>query len=89
MTRKTTLALVGLAVVALILTTAGPARAEDYDIRLTRPMKKGEKFWLMAKGTRADFSVMTQDGQIVREDELTIRIELQAILEAAERELGA
>jgi hypothetical protein len=67
-----------------MLTTAGLAHAEDHEIRLTRPMKKGDKYWLMAKGTRADSSVMTKDGQTVREDELTIRIELQAILEILE-----
>ncbi len=65
----------------LFVTTAGLAQAEDLEIRLTRPMKKGDKYWLMAKGERADFSVMTKEGTVVREDELTIRIELQAILE--------
>ncbi len=84
MIRIPTLALVGLAISALMLTTAGLAHAEDHEIRLTRPMKKGDKYWLMAKGTRADSSVMTKDGQTVREDELTIRIELQAILEILE-----
>lgn len=84
MTRKPKFALVGLAVAVLILTMAGPAAAEEIEIRLTRPMKKGDKFWLMAKGTRDDYSKMTKDGQVVREDELTIRIELQAILEILE-----
>jgi hypothetical protein len=65
----------------LFVTTAGLAQAEDLEIRLTRPMKQGDKYWLMAKGERADFSVMTKDGDVVREDELTIQIELQAILE--------
>jgi hypothetical protein len=82
--QKPILALAGLAISALMLTTAGLAHAEDHEIRLTRPMKKGDKYWLMAKGTRADSSVMTKDGQTVREDELTIRIELQAILEILE-----
>lgn len=81
MTRTPKLALVGLAMATLILTTVGQAGAEDIEIRLTRPMNKGDKYWLMAKGTRTDYSVMTKDGQVVREDELTIRIELQAILE--------
>ena len=65
MNRKPTRALVGLALSALMLTTAGLAHAEDHEIRLTRPMKKGDKYWLMAKGTRADSSVMTKDGQTV------------------------
>jgi hypothetical protein len=73
--------LVGLAMAVLFVTTAGLAQAEDLEIRLTRPMKQGDKYWLMAKGERADFSVMTKDGVVVREDELTIQIELQAILE--------
>jgi hypothetical protein len=83
-TRKPNLALVGLAVAVLIVSTAGLAQTEDHEIRLTRPMKKGDKYWLMAKGTRTDFSVMTKEGEVVREDELTIRIELQAILEILE-----
>jgi hypothetical protein len=83
-TRIPKLALAALAVAVLIATTAGQAAAEDIEIRLTRPMKKGDKYWLMAKGTRVDHSVMSKDGQVVREDELTIRIELQAILEILE-----
>jgi len=83
-TQTSKIALIGLAVAALIVTTAGPAAAEEIEIRLTRPVKKGDKFWLMAKGTRVDNSVMTKDGQVVRVDELTIRIELQAILEVLE-----
>jgi hypothetical protein len=83
-TLKPNLVPVPAALLALLLAVAGPCLAEDHEIRLTRPVKKGDKFWLMAKGTRADTSVMTRDGQVIREDELTIRIELQAILEILE-----
>ncbi len=84
MTLKPDLALVGLAFALTIVSTVGAAETQDLDIRLTRPMKQGDKYWLMAKGERADFSVMTREGRVVREDELTIRIELQAIMEVLE-----
>ena len=84
MIRIPNFALVGLAISVLTVISASPTHAEDHEIRLTRPMKNGDKYWLMAKGERVDLSVMTKEGQVVREDELTIRIELQAILEILE-----
>jgi hypothetical protein len=74
----------GLAVAIAVLSTTAAAETQNLDIRLTRAMKKGDKYWLVAKGERADNSVMSRDGQVLREDELTIRIELQAIMEILE-----
>jgi len=58
--------------------------AAPYEIKLTRPLSKGDRFWMWARGSRVDHSVMTREDTVVREDDLTIRIELQAIVEILE-----
>jgi hypothetical protein len=70
-----------LAVAVSIVLATGLAVAGSYPIKLTRPLHQGDRYWMWAKGSRVDSSVMTREDEVVRKDELTVRVELQAIVE--------
>ncbi|HXV74813.1 MAG TPA: hypothetical protein VD788_00725 [Candidatus Polarisedimenticolaceae bacterium] len=74
-----------LPAIALFLATgAGAAAAERYEIRFNRPMAVGDRFLISATGSLTNTTTMIRDEAVVRHDDLSIRIELQALIEILE-----
>jgi len=83
-TRTTHFLALRMAALACAVFLGGAAAAEGYLIQLARPLQKGAKYRISAKGSRTDASVMSRDEQVIREAENTIRVELEGQIEILE-----
>jgi hypothetical protein len=69
----------------LCLLAGGAAVAADgYEIRLNRPFEKGDRFRMSATGKLTNSTIVTRDDEVVRRDDLSISVELQALVEILE-----
>jgi hypothetical protein len=59
--------------------TAGAA--SPYEIELSRPVEVGGRYRVWAEGMRSTSSEMTRGGEVLRREETTLRVELQALVE--------
>ncbi|HEY6007548.1 MAG TPA: hypothetical protein VIU40_04435 [Geobacteraceae bacterium] len=60
------------------VTTA--AAAQDYEIRLDRPVRAGERFHVTASGSEEEKSVITVGGELLRDDRENFTIDFDAVM---------
>jgi len=74
-----------IGVVTCLVLACGTAAGEGtHDIKLSRPVEAGARYRLSAEGMRATSTEMTRGGEVVRREENTLRVELQALVEVLE-----
>jgi len=74
-----------IGVIACFVLAWGTAAGEGtHEIKLSRPVEAGTRYRLSAEGTRTTSSEMTRDGEVMRHEETTLRVELQALVEVLE-----
>jgi hypothetical protein len=56
-----------------------PARAEDFEIRIHRPLREGDKYKLSASGRSTENSAILRDGKIERESKTDFTAQLEAV----------
>ncbi len=71
----------------LLLLLAGATcvvHADGYEVQLTRPLEQGARYRLSATGSRSISMLMTRDEAIVRQEERTLLVEIEAQVEILE-----
>ncbi len=69
-----------LAAVLFLSLSANAAVAGDYEIRLHRPMRVGEKFHILSTGRNAAKTVFTVGGNLVRDDRENFEATLESVM---------
>ena len=64
-----------------------PVSAQEYDIRMDRPVRAGEKFRMTAKGTAEEKSLIKMGDELVRDDRENFAIDFEATMTVLEVDL--
>ncbi|HUT12099.1 MAG TPA: hypothetical protein VMY42_16475 [Thermoguttaceae bacterium] len=73
---------------AILVLACPGVSAQDYEIRMSRPMKVGEKYELTASGSKSKRMTTSVQGQVVKEDKSSFTAKLEGtitVLEVDER----
>jgi acyl-CoA hydrolase len=69
-----------LVTVLFLSISAHTAVASDYEIRLHRPMRVGEKFHILSTGSNAEKTVITVGGNLVRDDRENFEASFESVV---------
>lgn len=72
------------AVIAAVFLAASHAFAQDYEIRLTRDVRAGEKYNLTASGSLSEKMIMSAQGQVIQKNASTHEMMLEGIVTVLE-----
>lgn len=74
----------GVMVCAVVLLTASHVFAQNYEIRLTRDVRAGEKYELAASGSLSEQMTMLAQGQVLHKDTTSITAKLEGTVTVLE-----
>ncbi len=67
-------------VCSIVLLACSRVFGQDYEIRMTRPAKVGQKYRLVASGSLSEQMTMSAEGQVLKSNKLLLTAELEGVV---------